>query len=102
MSKKIWKYPLNVVDEQIVRLPKGAILMTVVSQYDNVCMYALVDPDEKDYEPRTIRLYGTGHELDEREHVIHRFLGSCITMGGSLVWHVFEVEVCGHHVMKIL
>lgn len=92
--RKIWKYPLNTVDEQIVRLPKGAILLTVATIHDNVCMYALVDPNEQVCEPRIIRLYGTGHELKEDDTTVsHRYLGSCITMGGALVWHVFEVEV---------
>ena len=41
MKKKIYKYPLEVQDEQVVMLPTGAKILTVQSQKDRPCLWAL-------------------------------------------------------------
>ena len=86
--KQIWKYTLAIGDFAIVAMPIGAEILLVANQRDEVCLWALVDP-LAETEERTFRIIGTGHGsegIDARSHI-----GSVLTMGGSLVWHVFEV-----------
>ena len=63
MKKKIYKYPLEVQDEQVVMLPTGAKILTVQSQKDRPCLWALVNPTAPNDMAVTIRLIGTGHEI---------------------------------------
>ncbi len=45
--KTIYKYPLEWADEQAIAMPKGAKILSVQWIRGQVCIYALVDTDEK-------------------------------------------------------
>lgn len=88
--KTIWKYLLNVTDgDQELQLPVGAKIFSVDSQRGILCIWALVDPDE-DLEKRVFRVHGTGHPIADSEKL--KFLGTCVVLNDSLVWHIFEVK----------
>ena len=96
--KTIWKFPLELIDEQDVMMPKGAKILSVHVQvsidvseaHEIVCLWALVDPDAK-LQKRVIEIFGTGNPIDV-PGVTHKFIGTVQMRGGSLVWHVFEQE----------
>lgn len=94
MSRTIWKYSLEIMDEQRVYPPRGARLLSVQPQGDHPVIWALVDS----YEPRggewwDVFIVGTGNPADHLP-ADAAFLGTVQTHGGSLVWHVFTAH-CG-------
>ena len=84
--KQVFKYKLGVVGLQEVELPEDAQILSIQTQHESICLWALVDQD-KTKEMRRITLIGTGHYLPEGDH---EFLGTVQELGGDLVWHLFE------------
>lgn len=86
--KTIWKYPLKVVDQQTIRMPERAQILSVQTQNGTPCIWALVQPDAV-LLPRTINTFGTGHPIDGNPGA---FVGTYQLQGGALVlvFHVFE------------
>ncbi len=82
--KTIWKFPLEVTDEQTVQIPNGAQLLSVQTQHATPCLWALVDP-EAEPKPCIIQTYGTGHPIGE----VGTYLSTYQISGGTLVFHVF-------------
>jgi len=82
---KIFKYPLEVLSEQVVKMPKGAVILDVQVQNGKPCLWAVVDQYSPTVE-RTIYTLGTGQEvaLRNRKHIATYQLD-----GGELVYHVF-------------
>lgn len=81
---EVWKFTLAIEDEQHVPMPQDSQLLHVADQYGHLALWALVEP----YEPsvkRRILIRGTGHAIYGHPHV-----GTVVTAGGSLVWHVFD------------
>lgn len=89
--KRIYKYALPIMDLASIRMPRGAVILSIHQQFESICLWALVDPmREDDTEERTFRIAGTGHDLTLK--VYSGFVGSVFLAGGSLVFHVFEVK----------
>lgn len=89
----IWKFPLVMpVNRQIVKLPRFSAILHVAEQHGELCLWAMVDIDpdkgETKTEDRTIIIRGTGHPIEEADRL--EYIGTVLTMGGDLVWHVFE------------
>ena len=82
--KSIWKFGLEVTDEQTVEMPVGAKPLSVQVQHGTPCLWALVDtkaPKQK----RIVQIFGTGHPVaNEGDYV-----GTFQTEGGALVFHTF-------------
>lgn len=89
MIGTIHKYPLHGSSLQKVALPSGAQLLTVQVQGDEPMLWALVYPNVRGVEVRSIRVYGTGHPIDV-EPVRLRYIATFQLHGGALVFHVFE------------
>lgn len=99
MSKVIYKYPLRVVDSQLVLMPTGAKILSVQAQNGTLCMWAVVDemPENQSnvsVEYRTFYIFGTGNSIPAGmpTHVVsdHKYFIGTVQMDG-FVWHVFEV-----------
>lgn len=88
MKKVIYKYPLQIEDNQVFEVPKGAIILCVQIQREEPVLYALVDPSAET-EEREFQVTGTGHELID--DVSRVYLGTIQLRGGDLVFHVFEI-----------
>lgn len=43
--QRIYKYPIETVDQQQVKMPDGAQILTVQVQNGKPCLWAMVDPD---------------------------------------------------------
>ena len=90
MKKRIYKYPLRVMDEQYIPLPPSAQILTVDVQYGNLVLWALVDIDdpEMDSGRRLIYVIGTGNMIqDDIENM--SYVNTVQMRDGNLVWHVF-------------
>lgn len=82
--KTIWKFPLEVPDEQVLMVPKGAKPLTVQLQAGVPCLWCEVD-SAQNYTRLNIFIYGTGDTVKEGA----QYIGTYQTMGGELIWHVY-------------
>ncbi len=81
----IWKYPIEVVQEQVLQIPQAGRILAVQPQGAGVlCLWAKVNPDLPN-EPRIIQIFGTGHQIPSSSK---EYIGT--VQQGPLVWHVFE------------
>lgn len=87
--KTIWKYTMK--PQCSHDMPKDAQLLSVREQGDEICMWALVDP-EAEKETRHFVGFGTGHDVPDRPMT---FIGTAHLHGGMLVFHVFELDDVG-------
>ncbi len=79
---KIYKYVLELQDQQFVTLPEQYQILTVIEQDGKMVLYAKVK-EEKVTKNVTILIRGTGHEIEENVNYINT-----VKMG-YYVWHVF-------------
>lgn len=87
MTKKIWKYPLDMItDEFTLEMPEGAILLSFKVQKGVPTLWALVNPDNK-FEKRYFRLVGTGHSIEDDNL---KYIDSVHLNQGNLIFHLFE------------
>ena len=85
--RKIFKYPLEITDYQMVEIKSPAILLSVVGIDDEIVMYAMVDDLEYGI-PIDIRIIGTGNAI-KGDIDSYKFLGTVNLMNGREMWHVF-------------
>jgi len=83
----IFKYHLDIRDEQILYLPAGHKILSVHEQAGSLMLWAIVDPSIEETVPRVIHIRGTGHPMPKGEDV--RFINTVLLLEGSLVFHVF-------------
>ena len=89
MNKTIWKFELETTDNQTIEMPVNAEILTVQTQNEIPCIWALVDPTETKVK-RFIEVFGTGHDIHYDMGVSRNYLGTYQLQGGSSVFHVFE------------
>ncbi len=83
-ERTIYKYPLNITDEQTINLPEGAkILHAGLDPQGVPCLWAAVYPANPSI-PTVIYIIGTGWEMPK---AADGHIGSFIQ--GPFVWHVF-------------
>ncbi len=88
-TKTIWKYPIEIRDSQIVKMPKGSKILSAQFQLDVLCLWAMVDAAEQEKEDRHIHIFGTGQWLTEP--AVFRLIATAQRC--PMVWHVFECFV---------
>ena len=81
----IYKYPIAIVQSQVVKLPADYKILHVDFQEHQLTLWAGVDTDTplKDV---TIKVLGTGFEIEEPDNLEH--IGTVQQL--SFTWHVFE------------
>lgn len=89
MNKTIWKFQLEKTNSQMIQMPVNSQILSVQTQNEIPCIWALVDPTEIK-EKRFIEVFGTGHDLHYEIGVSRNYLGTYQLQSGSLVFHVFE------------
>lgn len=90
MAKRVFKYPIETEDRQNIQIHKGYQILTVDTQNEKPCIWALVD-DEAPIIVASIRTHGTGHEVYEPDNL--QYIGSYQLLKGRLVFHVFEDKI---------
>lgn len=83
--KTIWKYILEITDQQFVAVPEGSELLTVQMQNDAPQLWVKCDSDKPKVFKR-IRIYGTGNPVSNDDET---YLATFQVYGGDLVFHVF-------------
>ena len=83
----VYKYELEITDEQTIRLPFNAELLTVQMQGDKCCLWALVDP-RNELNERTICIYGTGQPIPNEIRL--KYISTFQIPHLGLVFHAFE------------
>lgn len=85
--KTVWRFQLQLIDEQEIEMPKGAVPIKVGSMENEPCLWALVD-DSLEYKKYKIYMFGTGHSIPAYLNI--DYLGSSkITKFDDLIFHVF-------------
>jgi len=82
----IFKYPVNITDEQMVAMPKGAEILSVQVQHGSACLWAMVNTENPNTF-RRINIKGTGHPIHGE---LGTFIGTVQFDNGVLVFHVFD------------
>lgn len=82
--RSIWKFPLP-IGPSVVEMPNGAEVLTVQTQNDQPCLWALVDTDH-DIIRRVFDVFGTGHIMPRSG----KYIGTFQLDGGAFMGHVFE------------
>ena len=88
--KAVWKYTLK--PAVTLDIPVGSQILTIREQGEDICLWALVDP-QAEKEPRRFLVMGTGHTVpdpDEGPALTLTYVGSAHLHGGTLVFHAFE------------
>ena len=88
-DKRIWKYELDTVGDQIVIMPAGAQILSCQIQDDRPCLWVMTEPGLEEKE-RLIEMISTGSSVRETLYVGRVFIDTIQLHGGSLVFHVFE------------
>ena len=91
--KVVYKYPIDITDEQTLKIPLGSKILSVIEQHNKMVLYAIVSPGVEYTREIIIRIVGTGREipfsLDD-----FKFMGGVKLHNGELVFHVFIKEGC--------
>lgn len=102
MNTMVWKFEIEVTDEQQVKLPLFSQVLKVAPAFADakLNLWARVSVRDEDledwhekpdrFETRSLRIVGTDHRIRDWDRLQH--LDTVIAGGGALVWHVFEVQ----------
>lgn len=90
--RRIYKYPLITTDAQLIELPVGSSVLSVIDQNDCIMLYALVDDEVVEKQPYKISIHGTGHNAYEATP--GEFVGTVVLYDNALVFHVFARGLC--------
>jgi len=89
---KIFKYPLELTEEQTITLPEPAWILSVINQYGKLVLYAVAELKNNEINlltvhSKTIKIVGTGEEFPDID--IYEFINTVSMDDGRLIWHVF-------------
>ena len=84
---KIYKYTLEITDQQTVMLPPGSRVLSAKEQNGALCMWAMVDPAGANSESYTFYIVGTGNPMSMPPDAV--FVDTVVMSYIPLVWHVF-------------
>lgn len=82
----IWKFPIEVTDEQVIEVPRDPKWLTVQTQAGTPCLWALVNTDNPKSKV-TVKVVGTGHDASKVLGSHH--VGTFQIPQHGLVFHVF-------------
>lgn len=85
-SRSVFRQVIPVNGQWHTLFLRGPIIHVATRHEDCVEIWFIEDSDAGD-EPRTLRVYGTGHAIDEPSAV---HVGSAVTPSCRFVWHLFE------------
>lgn len=80
----VYKYTIQLTDEQMLNLPLGAEPLHIATQGDQLCLWCRVHTDRPS-RPRRVRIVETGHPVDDAS----RYVGTFDIDNYLLVFHVF-------------
>jgi hypothetical protein len=87
--KSVWKCTLQAQTKQVITLPLNSRILSAKEQYEEIVLYALVDPREKGIEDIEVIVLGTGHEIADETIKDYIFIDTIKMSAGHLMFHVF-------------
>lgn len=90
----IYKQQLELTDKQNITIPLDSRFLSVQIQHGSICIWYLLNKEQKETTDLTIHIYGTGHPIEEQ---VGTYLDT--VQMGPLVWHVFYTR--GHYAPNI-
>lgn len=82
---ELWKFPFSTINEQTIRMPKGAIVLAVQTEQGVPCMWALVNPAaEKENRRFSIR------ETENNADNLGKYLGTYQLHNNTRTFHLFD------------
>lgn len=85
--RTIYKYPLQIAGEQVVKIHRGFEFLMVAMQHGIPCMWCQVDTTKPEVEVPLL-IFGTGHEIPKDKPGTYTYhLGSF--QDGSFVGHLY-------------
>lgn len=69
-------------------MPRGAVVLSVDRQGENIVLYAKVDPESVHVEVHDVWVFGTGHPIPTLAETAC-FVGTVNLYAGQLMFHVF-------------
>lgn len=84
--KTIWRYPIDMAEEQSVRMPKGARVLSVQRHGKETFLYALLTAHSA-YTTRTVRVRSTDDDCDGL--AAEEYVGTVALDDHRFVFHVF-------------
>ena len=91
--KAIHKFQIEIDDRTTVDIPGLQRIVSIAVQYDKLVLYAIVDLADEAKTSVPIIIKGIGHLFGNVAEECWVFMGTHITNGGSLVWHVWIPNV---------
>ena len=90
MARRVLKWDVP-VDDREHEIGGGRVRLVACQHSHDIVQVWTEEPEHPGFgrttPPRMARVFGTGHPLPEAAN----HLGSVVTAGGSLVWHLYEV-----------
>lgn len=90
MKKVIWKYQLTIRRDNFLELPEGAIILSVQLQYNSLCLWVMVNPDELKKEQRLVQVFKTNEYMPLNEIAQRLHINTVQMQDKKTVFHVFE------------
>lgn len=84
--KTIFKFPIQVTDDQDIEMPSGAKIICVQMQGGEPHIWAEVDSNAPKVKKK-IRVFGAGHPMTDD---FLQYIGTFQMMEGRLVFHSYE------------
>lgn len=81
---KIYKYKLQITDEQVINIPRGSKFLSAQIQHGTLCVWAMVNSFVEKVDIVLFRIHGTDHKVTNPKA---NFIDT--VQDGSLVWHIF-------------
>ena len=90
MKKVVFKYFIPIRNDAgtkkgLVVIPIGADIIRIGHQHNNPCIWAAVNPEEKQTEEVEIEMYGTGEIING----YHVYVGSVEFFGQEEIYHFY-------------
>ena len=93
----IYKYKVDMAEAlrapegHHIKMPNDSEILKVEMQKGELCLWAIVNPEDKQETKQTIKIFGTGHPIPNKGSKYCRsYLGTVFVE--NLVWHVFKQE----------
>jgi hypothetical protein len=89
--RKVFKYRMPSLEDIIkIKLPIGSDILhvNVQNKGEELCIWALVDPNSEHEKIHTIRIAGTGHPIED---AYMKYINTFTCMDRKLWFHAFEI-----------
>lgn len=86
---KIFKYRIPPINDVLIEMPRGAVILSVQAQRGEVMLWVEVDTAAPPIK-RRFKIRGTGHDLPEDAR---HYVGTVVLMDGDLVLHVYTDKI---------